>query len=230
MSKIYTAKELNIRYQELVDNPSTRVPICLCVDTSNSMNNNHRIDRLNEGIRAFMETLSNDDIARDSAELCIISFGNGGTRLICDYNTIDNIEPPNLVASGKTPMGEAVFMALEQLRIRKDEYNSAGIDYYQPWLVVISDGEATDIDLVGRASVEVQKLINTRKLHTVPVGIDTNGDALAKFSKDKVYKLDELKFAEFFAWLSKSISRVSMSLSGEDPKIEPTNTWEKMFF
>ena len=46
-----------------------------------------------------------------------------------------------LTANGNTPMGEGVRLALDLLDKRKQEYKDKGVDYYQPWLVLMSDGQ-----------------------------------------------------------------------------------------
>ena len=38
-------------------------------------------------------------------------------------------------------MEEAVMQALKLLETRKKEYVDAGVDYYQPWMVIMSDGQ-----------------------------------------------------------------------------------------
>lgn len=37
-------------------------------------------------------------------------------------------------------MGEAVNLVLDLLERRKQEYKDKGVDYYQPWLVLMADG------------------------------------------------------------------------------------------
>ena len=46
-------------------------------------------------------------------------------------------------------------------------------------------------------------------------------DVLAKFSPKRTpLKLKGLNFREFFAWLSKSVSKTSQSMPGEDVKLD----------
>ena len=60
------------------------------------------------------------------------------------FVTVDKFEPPVLAADGGTPMGEAVQRALALLRERKEIYKQNGLDYFRPWMFVISDGKPTD--------------------------------------------------------------------------------------
>lgn len=120
-----------------------------------------------------------------------------------DYNS-------HLEASGMTPLGGAVEQALRMLEERKEEYKQVGIPYYQPWLVIISDGAPTD-NWVHIAQ-KTKDLCNERKLVSLAVGVN-NADMsiLSEFSNRPALKLQGLNFKDFFEWLSASMSRVSGS-------------------
>lgn len=47
---------------------------------------------------------------------------------------------PKMEAEGMTCMGEGLSLALDLLEKRKAKYKATGVDYYQPILVVMSDG------------------------------------------------------------------------------------------
>ena len=50
--------------------------------------------------------------------------------------------------------------------------------------------------------------------------------SLMKLAPDgKVHYLRDLKFKEFFSWLSRSIEKTSQSMSGEEVYYEPTTQW-----
>ena len=57
---------LLVRLEDLVNNPTARVPVCLCLDTSGSMGG-MPIDELNEGVRLFYEAIREDETALYSA-------------------------------------------------------------------------------------------------------------------------------------------------------------------
>lgn len=119
-----------------------------------------------------------------------------------------------MLANGDTPMGAAVDMALNDLDARKRAYRDAGVPYYQPWLVLISDGEPTDAweDAARRA----QELSAGRKLVSLPIGIGgANLDVLSQFTSKQAVALDGLNFRELFEWLSASMARVSASTSSD---------------
>jgi len=130
---------------------------------------------------------------------------------------------PNLSAKGGPPRGEAVNLALEILEKRKGEYRSKGVDYYQPWLILMTDGMPDSMAALETPIAKTCELINSKKLTIFPIGIGENADmnVLARFSpKRPPLRLQGLKFKEFFAWLSQSVSRTSQSTPGESVKLD----------
>ena len=214
---------LLVRLEDLVNNPTARVPVCLCLDTSGSMGG-MPIDELNEGVRLFYEAIRADETALYSAEVSIVTFG-GNAQCIADFASLE-VQPnaPMLTANGMTPMGEAVNMSLDLLEQRKDEYKDRGVDYYQPWLVLMTDGAPNgESSELSRAINRTVDLVNQKKLTVFPIGIgpDADMDVLAQFSpKRPPLKLQGLRFREFFAWLSKSVSKTSQSTPGESVKLD----------
>lgn len=241
-----------LRIQDLVDNPTARVPVCLCLDTSGSMGRViggdiketgkqvyedgqtwnivtggiSAIDELTEGVNAFYQELRGDEVAQYSAEVCIVTFGGTKPQLIVDFANI-NQQPqlPQLKAEGDTPMGEAVNLALDCLEKRKREYQEKGVDYYQPWLVLMTDGApaGSDPNELDRAIKRTVEMVNSKKLTIFPIGIGNEADmaTLEKFSPKRTpLHLNEMRFREFFQWLSQSVSRTSMSMPGENVKLD----------
>lgn len=212
-----------INIEDLENNPSTRVPVCLVLDTSGSMEGDP-INELNEGVKLFYDAVRNDETALYAAEIAVVTFG-GSAMLKADFSTLERQpEAPDFFAHGGTPMGEAMNMALDMLEKRKSEYKASGVDYYQPWVVLMTDGKPNgDSSEQARAMQRTCQMVNDRRLTIFPIGIgeDADMDALAKFSpKRRPLKLQGLNFREFFAWLSKSVSRVSQSTPGDKVSLD----------
>ncbi len=207
-----------LKSNELVDNPSTRVPVILCLDTSGSMDG-EPIEELNSGVQLFYDAIRDDEIAMYAADIGIVTFGDKA-QCVSDFAGLsDRTSAPRLSASGMTPMGEAVNLALDMLERRKQEYKTNGIEYFQPWLVLMTDGKPNgDESEFSRAIRRTVDMESNRKLTIFPIGIGSSADmnALAQFSaKRSPLKLQGLKFREFFSWLSKSVSTTSQSVPGE---------------
>jgi len=236
--------KFNLSRKDLVENPTARVPVCLVLDCSPSMSGDPNmgsvqletsprpIDALNEGVRSFYEALNADPVARYSAEVAVIRFSTI-QEVVRDFASIESTTPPDLeleLAHGGTHLGKAVLLGLQLLDSRKKEYQDAGVDYFQPWLVVMTDGQPTAGDTCEEAARAVSERIQQGKLTIFPIGIGAGADlsVLKTFSpKKSPLQLRGLRFAEFFEWLSKSVSQVSNSMPGEKIKlnIEGIKDW-----
>ncbi len=213
-----------LRREDLVNNPTARVPVCLCLDISGSMQGKP-IYELNKGVRLFYDTIKDDEVAAYSAEISIVTFGGTKAEYMADFASLQlQPNPPVLFASGLTPMGEAVNMGLDLLERRKEEYKDAGVDYFQPWLVLMTDGIPNGKpEELTRAINRTVELVNSKKLTVFPIGIGKEADMniLSQFSpKRSPLRLQGLKFKEFFQWLSKSVSKTSQSIPGESIKLD----------
>lgn len=213
--------DLVLRKQELIMNPSARVPVALCLDASGSMSGKP-IAELNAGVAQFLGALRDDPIAESSAEVAVIAFSSIA-QLCSDFTGLGQIaESPTLKASGGTSLGEGVLMAIDALDRRKKEYQSVGVDYYQPFLVLMTDGQPTTAVHV-QAAQQVRDLEGHDKLVVFPIAIGSNADlsVLASFSAKRApLRLKGLSFSAFFIWLSKSVSRVSQSRPGEKVSLD----------
>lgn len=201
---------------DLISNPTPRVPVCLCLDTSGSMDGDP-IQELNKGVRQFFTELKDDDVARFAAEVCIVTFGDSA-RCVQDFGPLEQQMFSDLPAMGGTPMGEALTIALDKLEARKQKYKEAGVDYFQPWLVIMTDGYPNgDTSVLHESVTRASQLAATKKLSVFPITIGNDADetVLRQISNKNPLKLNGLKFVEFFQWLSRSVSTVSMSMPGE---------------
>jgi len=128
----------------------------LLLDTSSSMSG-RPIDMLNRGFELFCDEIKKDDLARKRAEIAVITFG-GVARVEIPFTEGRDLQPRRLNASGSTPMGAALDLALDQLAAQKQAYKQAGLEYYRPWLFVLTDGAPTDGQVFTAAAARVRKL------------------------------------------------------------------------
>ena len=208
-----------LRQEDLVENPTARVPICLVLDVSSSMGG-APINELNEGVKLFFDAIRADEVAQYAAEICVVTFGDTATKKM-DFMSIERQEVPTLFASGLTAMGQGVTLGLDLLEARKEDYKRAGVDYFQPWLVIMTDGGPTD-DISG-AAARIGAMEAGKKLTVFPIAIgdSANMATLATLSSIRPpLRLQGLKFGAFFTWLSRSVSRVSQSSPGNEVKLD----------
>lgn len=217
-----------IQNDDLIENPVPRCACMLVLDTSKSMDG-APIEALNEGVRNFIGSVQQDEVARYSVEIGVITFG-GKVRELSPMTPSHEINGMvRLSSNGDTPMGQAVKLALQRLEERKQQYKQAGTSYYQPWLVLMSDGVPTDLGWESVAQQTLQ-LDQDKKMVVLPVGVgeDAALDILAHFSSRGAKQLDGLKFDAFFQWLSASMSRVSSSTPGCKVNLPNTSGWDSI--
>lgn len=159
--------DLRLDFNELTENPTARLPVCVVLDVSYSMHG-EKIQELNQAIQQFFQQVREDDFTLDSADISVVTFGQSVEQVV-DFASVDRQVVPSLVPSGATPMGEAVDYALDLLEARKKMYQSVGVDYFQPWLVLMSDGQPTDS--IMRATQRCRVLESQKKLSIFSVGI-----------------------------------------------------------
>jgi len=138
------------------------------------------------------------------------------------FVTVDQFEPPVLEANGGTPMGEAVQRSLALLRERKEIYKQNGLDYFRPWMFLITDGKPTDKG--WEAAAELVKHDELRRgVIFFGVGVEkADMRVLSRFSDERPpLKLKGLAFGDLFVWLSKSLSAIAHSRPGEQTPLPP---------
>ena len=201
-----------------VENPEPRVPCILLLDVSSSMAG-ETISELNSGLQAYKDELSADSLASKRVEICLITFGSD-VQKVCDFTTASNFFPPKLEANGLTYMGQAVDLALDSLEIRKQEYNGNGIQYYRPWIFLVSDGAPNDPawEQSARRAVEAEQAKKFKMFCVGVQGADLN--TLSKFCVGEPVQLKGLRFRDMFLWLSSSQQSVSRSTPGDDVPLE----------
>ena len=199
---------------EFVENPENRCPVILLLDTSRSMSG-QPIQELTQGLKTFKDEVFRDTQASLSVEVAIVQFG-ASVKLVQDFITIDDFIPPLLTADGMTPMGEAIEYALDLLEKRKATYRENGIQYYRPWIFMITDGAPTDS--WGNAARRLREAELDNKLLFFAVGVEgADMDTLNHVvppSRPAVH-LNGLDFRSLFIWLSSSMKRVSSGKVGE---------------
>lgn len=202
--------------QEFADNPEPRCPCVLVLDTSQSMAG-EPIAALNHGLRVFRDELRAVPLARKRVEVAVISFGTE-VRVVQDFVTVDRFEPPILEAEGETPLCTALLRALDLVETRKGRYRVNGVAYARPWVFLITDGmpQGEALETTREAVRRVRTAESARKAAIYAVGVEgANMKLLARIAVRPPLKLDALRFAELFAWLSASTARAAVASADE---------------
>jgi len=207
---------------EFAKNPEPRCPVVLLLDTSGSMSGD-RIDELNAGLAIFKQEVQRDTTASLRVEVAIITF-DSSVNLIQDFVTIDNFYPPQLTTTGMTAMGQGIELALNEVENRKAIYKSNGIQYYQPWVLLITDGGPSDS--WQSAAQRVSQATANGKISFYAVGVQgADMNILGQIDPEPLM-LQGLQFQEMFRWLSDSMKRVSSSkVGGGQTALPPISKW-----
>ena len=201
---------------QFAENPEPRCPCVLVVDVSSSMYGN-KINQLNRGIATFADELKADQLASLRTEVAIVTF-SGHAEMPQDFVTADQFSPPTLVANGSTMMSQGVNLALNRIEERKQMYRDNGIDYYRPWLFLLTDGAPTESEDVVNAMAERLKSADSdKRVAAFSVGVQgADMDLLTQISPRRPLMLRGLEFSSMFVWLSQSMSRISRSRTDDE--------------
>lgn len=223
-------------FGSLEENPTPR---CLCtfiVDASDSMKG-AKIQNLHSAFVSFIQDLKQDDFAKYAVELQIIVASGEKALLTQSITDLQGFKPPSsFLTEGRTPLGDAVMMAIKKTLVRKQQYKDYGVAYYQPWIVILTDGRPTDH--YKDAAEELKRLVEARKATSFIIAVETGEkgiEILNEFCAEgqKIHELKDIdSFAGFFKWLSASLSQVSKSLPGTDVAdltLPQTITWESLY-
>ncbi len=200
-----------------------RLPICFCLDTSGSMLGNP-IKQLNMGLSNFIASIKANDDTRSATDIAIITFGSK-VEIVMPFGKIgkDSSLPEISASTTLTPIGEGILTALELLNARKEGYKDMGIKYYQPWLVVITDGAPQgpnamqNMELAIKACNELEsndKLV----IFNIGVGNSVDFDILKRLSlkREEPISVSSGDFGKLFEFLGSSSSSVVSSGMSDD--------------
>ena len=206
---------------EFIENPEPRCPCVLVVDASTAMAG-PAIEALNEGLIHFRQELLGDDLAAKRVEVAVVAFGP--TRIEAHFQNPEDFYPPELQADGEATLGDALELAVQLVDDRKESYKEAGIQYYRPWVLLISEGRPSD-DWESSAEL-VRGLESDGSLPFWTIGTNTaDMELLSLISTRDPLRLDGMRFGDLFAWLGKSLQAVSYSRIGEEVELPSVASW-----
>lgn len=194
----------------------THLACILLLDTSPSMKG-AKLKALNEGVNQFIRQTSMDEFARKRVDVAIVEF-YGDARVVQGFTPLSRMEPGYLDVGGQgTSMGKAIVKAIKMAKERNHLYESMGTPHFQPWIVMITDGEPTDDISKAAAMIKSEESKGEHgKLKFWSVGVPGYSlKALKQLSDSKrIIELTDYNFTGFFNWLSESVVTVSNSRVG----------------
>ena len=242
MSKYATNDDL-----DLVENTAIRLPVCIVLDASASMDEilddltgveptrqeyvdgqmwniyegdyNTYMKQAIDGVNMLYKIIKNDERTRVSCEISVVAFADRPT-VLSDFHCINEEEKFEDPGRGEnTNLGAAVKEALRLLDERKQKYKKTGTDYNQPWLFILTDGNPTDKEATIEAQKMCRDLEKARKLvpFVLVLGDGVDTEFLKGFTPNRVLPVQEDKIVALFEWIGRSISKVAEI---DDPEVE----------
>src|ERR1700687_2630946 len=194
------------------ENPDPRVACVVLVDVSGSMGG-EPIAALERGYAAFTDYLNTETLGSKRVEVAMVTFGSVATVMV-PMQEARMLLPARFQASGRTNMAAGIHLALDIIEDRKYAYKAAGLQYYRPWILLLTDGEPNAADGFDQAVARLNAAEIARGVTVFAVGAGpwVNWQTLARLSVQRSpAPLDGLKYEELFEWLSASLSNVSNS-------------------
>lgn len=221
---------------ETPSNYQQKCPVVLILDKSGSMQG-PAIDELNKGLQLFKSEILKNSTAAARIDLAVVSF-NDQITIEHDFGLInDEYHMPILQASGSTAMVDAIRTGVKLIGGRKNYYKKSGQTYYRSNLILITDGHPDEEQDVEGLAAELKKDVSDKRFNFWPIAVQkADLTILDKWAQPQIkgslptMKLDGLKFAELFLWLSTSMTKISTSRPGDDIDITPTKANNPFIF
>ncbi len=195
---------------------SSRLPVYLLIDSSGSMHG-EPINSVNVGISSMLSALRQDPYALESVHLSLVTFDVEIKELLpltpLDQAQINEIELPR---SGATHLGAGLDFIVN--KVQQNVIKSSGDikGDFRPMLFIMTDGSPSDLMQFKEALPKI-KACNFSEIIACAAGPKANTDYLKKITEQVVMldNMDSSAFAQFFKWVSDSITAGSMSAGVE---------------
>lgn len=211
-------------YMPIENRSEYHLPCVILCDVSGTMAPYMGV--LNQEIVKLLRSIFKNGVARGRVEVCIIAFDHEvqmvkGFQSLYDYHDNGYELPPLKTRNGMTATHAAMRAALDEVNLRRDQYDREGVRHYHPAFFLLTDGKATDTpDARGNAFEELLQLQKDRHWIYFPVAIgdDCDTEELARYQdRGFVAKIgqNEQDIAKVFSSISMSIVKIGTSRPGD---------------
>jgi uncharacterized protein YegL len=206
---------------------------CLCVlvlDISGSMSGDP-INELNHGLERFKDEVKSDEFLSERLELGIVTFESQVDVAMLPTLFLSIHENlPKLESKGNTKLVDGVRKAIFITQGRKEYYRKQGLNFYRPWIFLITDGEPDGDQDVNGLAKEIAEGEDGAHFIFWAVGVkDANIEKLKLICHQRgPVKLQQLKFMDLFIWLKNSFDVVSKSHQGEKANLPSIDPWAQI--
>ena len=213
---------------DFIENPESRIACVMILDVSSSMSGNP-IKEVNAGLKAFINQITANDLTAKRADVSIIAF-NHDHEVVLSFGEALDIGSVVLHAFGQTRMAPPINTALDIIENRKRQYQQAGIAYYRPIVMLLTDGypqHDSQTDL-AEVSQRIKDAEAQKKVKFFSIGTDAaDMEFLTTLSSQPPKRLNHTNFVQLFEWLSNSITAISNSRLGDEVELPSTDEWSR---
>lgn len=199
-----------------------RLPVYLLVDTSGSMKG-EPIAAVNSGLQTLVSSLRRDPQALETAHLSIITFDREA-RLVLPLTPVAELQLPLIETpdSGPTMTGAALELLCQRVDVEVRTQSTDVKRDWKPILFIMTDGSPSDIQKYKEMIPECKK----RKFSAITAcaaGMDAKIEKLKELATHIVSldTCDGATFAQFFQWVSASISSGAQSVGVSSQLVLP---------
>lgn len=200
------------------------LPVIVLADVSGSMSANGKIDALNDAVSEMIATFAEEDDTRAEIHVSVIAFGGGGASIHKPLRSARETRWEPMLASGRTPMGDAFELA----RVMVEDRETVPSRAYRPTLVLVSDGVPTDDWRTPLATLLTSERASKATRFAMGVGADADRETLTAFlanDEGRVFEAHEAReIKNFFRWVTMSVTIRSRSANPNSVvMVEPTD-------
>lgn len=189
-----------------------RLPIYFLIDISESMVG-EPIEQVQEGIASIVTELKTDPYALETVWISIIGFA-GKSCVITPLQDIITFYPPKIPIGSGTSLSKGLSKLMECIdtEVTKTTYEKKGD--WKPIVFLFTDGIPTDNaqDEINRWNANYKTKTN---LVIISIGENTNYNLLGKLSDTVLQfnNTDKSSYKEFFKWVTASIKATSEKIN-----------------
>ena len=199
-----------------------RLPVYLLIDTSGSMRG-EPIQSVNVGLKSMVSALRQDPYAIESVSIGLITF-DIEAKEIFPLTALDLVQIPEILVpeSGPTFLGAALELLIQRSDIEVIKNTPSKKGDWRPLLFIMTDGSPTDLQTYRNMISEVKKR-NFGNIVACAAGPKANESILKELTDNVVHldTTDSSTFAQFFKWVSASVSIGTSSAGVSEPTYLP---------
>jgi uncharacterized protein YegL len=181
------------------------------------------IQSVNVGLKSMVSALRQDPYAIESVSIGLITF-DIEAKEIFPLTALDLVQIPEILVpdSGPTFLGAALELLIQRSDIEVIKNTPSKKGDWRPLLFIMTDGSPTDLQTYRNMISEVKKR-NFGNIVACAAGPKANESILKELTDNVVHldTTDSSTFAQFFKWVSASVSIGTSSAGVSEPTYLP---------